>query len=172
MSSRRCRSWLIRLLVVSWPRARGCSRLVLGAGLYAAVFFDPLPLSLGLFFVAFALPILVVGRSVRLRPAVARGPDGGQPTDHIPGVPFGLHFDAVRRFLSVTAVFNDFFRSCRDAFWVWVRRTSWSFLWVPRSSSVLCLLYLVTARSRRSVDCARAETPAHDRSGRCFRRGR
>lgn len=119
--------------------------LLVGAGLYAVLFFDPLPLSLGLFFVALAARSWWSGEvSVSDLLWLVGLTEGSLVVIYLV-FRFGLHFDAIRRFMSVTAVLRDFFGTQGRPYWLWVRANLVEFsLGAGVLPSVLCLLYLVT----------------------------
>jgi len=119
--------------------------LLIGAGLYAVVLFDPLPLSLGLFFVALAARSWWLGEVSASDLLWLVGLTAGSLVAIYLAFRFGLHFDAIERFLSVTAVLREFFGTQGRPYWLWVRANLVEFsLGAGVLPSVLCLLYLVT----------------------------
>lgn len=132
------------LLLVWFLRSRSnLPAFLLGAGLYLALFFDPLPLFLGPFFVVllarYWYSAEVLGRDVlRLTVLVL----AGLMLVHL-GMRIGLHFDALSRLRAVMADAREFNQSQGRpyAIWVWADLLEF-FLNAGVLSSLLCFVYL------------------------------
>ena len=133
------------LMTVFLASRRRLLALLVGAGLYAALFFDPLALSLGLFFVAFAARSWWSGETSISDLLWLVGLTAASFLAIYLMFRFGLHFDAIQRFKSVTVVLRDFFGTQGRPYWLWVRANLVEFsLGAGVLPSGLCLLYLVT----------------------------
>jgi hypothetical protein len=135
------------LLFLVWfiKSRRNLPAFLLGVGLYLALFFDPLPLFLGPFFVAllarswFSSEVRVTDILRLLAFLLA-----GLFVVHL-GLWFGLSFDAVSRLVSVMADASEFNRSQGRPYvvWVWADLLEF-FLNVGVLSSLVCFAYLAT----------------------------
>jgi hypothetical protein len=139
------------LLLLVWflKSRRNLPAFSLGAALYSALFFDPLPLFLGPFFAVLLARSWYSGE--------VRGTDvlrlmalllAGLLLVHL-GLRIGLHFDALDRLTAVMADAREFNRSQGRPYtiWIWADLLEF-FLNAGVLSSLLCLVYLAIGVAR------------------------
>ena len=151
-------------LLVRWLRTGATAYAALmGLGLYGLVFFEPLPLVMGLLFAALVLAAIGRGEVAWDRFLAQTGVVIFVFIGTSEAVAASSGFDAVRAFRSIGTHAVEFNESTGRPYWVWVRANLWEFVFGSRVLSGDELLRFGVVRSAGSEPLARTLDAADHR---------